>query len=464
MKWVKLWNRKHTMQHDYLGRFIWFVNNPYYRLCNIMIVGVGQHKHDFYAEEKEWNRLMDNLSREVYQTGFLQKMLKRFNSDRKKIKKLTLTLHDPTQLKRLSPSELLKRYQALREGYILYTYFFWIPWSLNEMVVLWFERELQKKFLTDYKDIFTAVTVPLKSILMDKQMSELLQYKIQGNLNRHIDAHVQKYQWLGVYSLLDKPWTKKDFLSQISGIRDPKKYLADKLLEMKTRKSDSQRALSRLRKYPKLLRVAKVLQTFAWLRTERVDVWREVLFLSQPFYRELERRMGLKKNQAPHLSYEEIIVFLKNGEKPTVRELDGKDLLYLKNGKLQIIRNQKKIKAVLKKELGKGVNPNSKVIKGRVACSGKAKGRVRIIMSPADCRKMKKGEVLVSNMTHPDYMVGIQKAKAIITDEGGISCHATIISRELKIPCIIGTKVATQVLKNADMVEVDANKGIVKKL
>lgn len=56
----------------------------------------------------------------------------------------------------------------------------------------------------------------------------------------------------------------------------------------------------------------------------------------------------------------------------------------------------------------------------------------------------------------------MERAATIITDEGGITCHAAIISRELKIPCIIGTKIATQVLKDGDRVEVDANKGIIR--
>jgi len=67
-------------------------------------------------------------------------------------------------------------------------------------------------------------------------------------------------------------------------------------------------------------------------------------------------------------------------------------------------------------------------------------------------------------MTNPNMMPLIRKAKAIITDEGGITCHAAIISRELNIPCIIGTKIATKVLKDGDRVEVDADKGIVRKL
>ena len=75
---------------------------------------------------------------------------------------------------------------------------------------------------------------------------------------------------------------------------------------------------------------------------------------------------------------------------------------------------------------------------------------------------MRKGQVLVSGSTGPEMILACKKAGAIITDEGGIISHAALVSRELGIPAIIGTKVATKILKNGDLVEVDANNGIVK--
>ena len=74
---------------------------------------------------------------------------------------------------------------------------------------------------------------------------------------------------------------------------------------------------------------------------------------------------------------------------------------------------------------------------------------------------MKKGEILVASMTSPDYITAIKKAAAIITDEGGMTCHAAIVSRELRIPCIVGTKIATKVLKNGDIVNINTNQGII---
>ena len=67
-------------------------------------------------------------------------------------------------------------------------------------------------------------------------------------------------------------------------------------------------------------------------------------------------------------------------------------------------------------------------------------------------------------MTRPEFMPILRKAAAIVTDEGGITCHAAIVARELKIPCIIGTQIATRVLKDGDLVLVDATNGVVKKI
>lgn len=99
---------------------------------------------------------------------------------------------------------------------------------------------------------------------------------------------------------------------------------------------------------------------------------------------------------------------------------------------------------------------------GDVAYAGKATERVRLVLEYKDMYEFEEGEVLVSSMTVPDFLPVMKKASAFITDEGGVTCHAAVIAREMKKPCIIGTKVATQILKNGDEVEVDANSGIIK--
>jgi phosphoenolpyruvate synthase/pyruvate phosphate dikinase len=88
--------------------------------------------------------------------------------------------------------------------------------------------------------------------------------------------------------------------------------------------------------------------------------------------------------------------------------------------------------------------------------------RVKIVTHPNEVGKVEEWDILVSQMTLPSFISAMQKASAFITDEWGITCHAAIVSRELKKSCITGTKIATQVLKDGDLVEVDVNTGIVK--
>ncbi|RJQ30699.1 hypothetical protein C4572_03755 [Candidatus Parcubacteria bacterium] len=106
----------------------------------------------------------------------------------------------------------------------------------------------------------------------------------------------------------------------------------------------------------------------------------------------------------------------------------------------------------------------TKELKGSTACVGKATGKVKIINLPEDMIKMEQGDILVSSATTPSIVPAMKKASAIVTDEGGLTCHAAIVSRELSIPCVVGLKVVTKFVKDGDKVEVDAGKAIIRKL
>lgn len=105
--------------------------------------------------------------------------------------------------------------------------------------------------------------------------------------------------------------------------------------------------------------------------------------------------------------------------------------------------------------------PDQKTFDGTIAYKGVVEGEVQVINLKKDVAKFKKGNILVAPMTTPHYLPAMKIASAFITDEGGVTCHAAIVAREMKTPCIIGTKIATQVLKNGDKVKVDANAGVV---
>jgi phosphoenolpyruvate synthase/pyruvate phosphate dikinase len=108
--------------------------------------------------------------------------------------------------------------------------------------------------------------------------------------------------------------------------------------------------------------------------------------------------------------------------------------------------------------------PDKKEIKGQTAYGGLVKGNARIIFNPTvhSARVFQKGDILITGMTRPEFLPLMRKAGAVVTDAGGILSHAAITAREMKIPTVIGTTVATKIFKDGDMVEVDATHGVVR--
>ena len=103
------------------------------------------------------------------------------------------------------------------------------------------------------------------------------------------------------------------------------------------------------------------------------------------------------------------------------------------------------------------------VLKGIPASAGIARGKAKIILTPKHIDKMQDGNILVAEFTNPLFTPAILIASAVVTDKGGFLCHAAIISREMGIPCIVGTQKATKVLSDEEEVIVDGEKGKVSK-
>ena len=201
--------------------------------------------------------------------------------------------------------------------------------------------------------------------------------------------------------------------------------------------------------------LTKMYQEMLYLKDLRDDYRRESFYYIHPFMIELAKRLNL--------TMEELGLTLP-GEIP----LSKGELTLRKQACSVELKNNKRIvfsgPDALKHFEGHQSTSENSIIKGIIGFKGIVKGMVQIIKSREDIAKFKKGNILVAITTNPNHLPAMQKASAFVTDEGGITCHAAIVARELKIPCIIGTKSATKVLKDGDIVEVDANSGMIRKI
>ncbi len=159
----------------------------------------------------------------------------------------------------------------------------------------------------------------------------------------------------------------------------------------------------------------------------------------------------------------------KNAPLPTPEELEQrKKVLYVHQyppGKIEFYFGEQAQKMIDQKEFfKKEVDHTVNEVKGQVGYRGIVTGKVCIVTSRADMNKFQDGDIIVSEMTDPSYLPIMKRALAFVTDEGGMLCHAAIVARELQKPCVIGTKHATKVFHDGDMIEVNAEQGTVKKI
>jgi len=190
---------------------------------------------------------------------------------------------------------------------------------------------------------------------------------------------------------------------------------------------------------------------------------------SERFFRNVMKFIAEKeKYNADYLTcltQEEFEDYLKNGNLPDESKLAERyeaSVLYFEKDKMFLLFGEDVAK--VEEAIAEQATADKNIVKGITAYPGKISGRARVVLDPLNPPTFNEGDILVTGMTRPEFMPLIEKSAAIVTDVGGILCHAAITAREMKIPCVVGTAVATKIFKNDDMLEVDAESGVVKKL
>lgn len=278
--------------------------------------------------------------------------------------------------------------------------------------------------------------------------------------------HINKYGWIQCRNYYGKEWTVGEILERI---KSKIAHAEVDLLHLKNldnkMKDDYQKIIKALNPNKDIKQTIEISKELIYQRTFRTDVYHQSGYNLRELLADIGKRLGYSFDDLIHMRYEEI---LNLPSKPVSR----KDLNERKKGFAMIMIDGKmnwfwgKDLKTFQKELKdfRRLTKNFKEIKGITANPGKAFGVVRIIKTVEDIKKINRGDILVTPMTFPSFVPAMEKASAFVTDEGGILCHAAIVSREMNKPCVIATKIATKVLKDGDLVEVDAEHGIIRKI
>lgn len=383
----------------------------------------------------------------------------------------------------------LKRFCELVKEHWRYT---WVQesadvFSTYELPKL-LQAELPTLTLSEHQDLAITLSAPLQLSFIEQEHRELLRLglrwyptlrhtKTLAGAPRGLQAGLERltkdYVWILSNYRQGKPLTRQILWQQIryDCLHKPRPSLVRELKSLNTKVARVTQAQGRLhRKFkltPKLTAAFSLLSWWATWIDERKRLALIANWYLEHYAQELSRRWKKPVWQIKFLTLDEQLKVFKSGWRMNAGKLKARRKLsawvVIKQGKglKQNILTGRQAQVLHKLILEP---KTTRELRGMVASAPveAISGRVQIVLDPHR-DKFTPGRILVTTMTRPDFIPFLRHAKAIITDEGGITSHAAIISRELRIPCIIGTRQATKILKNGNRVKIDLRVGLVRK-
>lgn len=290
--------------------------------------------------------------------------------------------------------------------------------------------------------------------------------KVNKEIYIKLLSHQDKFSWMNIYCWLGEPFALPDYIKRIKNLLkfDCQNELLKLKKEREIREKRSQELIEKLKIGKDTLMLIITIRDYAYLKAYRFDVYSISQYNVRNLIAEIADRNNISSLDVIYSTPQEIVNWLENKTQPNISLIKEREKEYaiIKLGGREIIIYSGRELAKFKRSFKVKDYSRLKEIKGNVTFPGKVIGKVKIVLDGSMIKKINKGDILVAPMTNPDYTPVIPKVSAIITDQGGLLCHAAIIAREFNIPCIIGTKIATQVLKDGDQVEVDAENGVVR--
>lgn len=425
------------------------------------------------AFSKAGEKILEKLKKEP---GFLEKIVEVNHKEIPVVLEAAEKLSGK-QLSELSEEELLKRWNDWFDSFMRL-----MTWSamgtMLEMEEPLLSKELEellsKKLGKRNEKIgehFQLLTTSTEPTVAKKEELDLLNLRLEQlseNISdQDISEHTKKYSWIA-FGYDGPGWTKKDTEERLLGLPDKTSEIENLIKEKKNSGKKLEKDQARIEKELKLndeeKRLFNILRVLGFWKFERKFQNQKGHEMVEDFIKEIARRNDLTLEEAKMIAPNEIEqVLLENRVDKKALDERLEESLVIFKGLDYVVISGKETKPVLETiEKALSFDPRLTELHGSTAYPGKAIGVVRHINSPKEMSKMNQDDILVSTSTSPDILPAMKKAGAIITDSGGITCHAAIIAREIKVPTLVGTKTASKILKEGTMVDVDTSKGIAR--
>ena len=369
----------------------------------------------------------------------------------------------------LSQNQLINAYNKFSKIY----YDWWLLTISLELATITLEPELGqrlKKYYSntkEYNHAFSILSSPPTLTFYRQEQKDLLSILLlpENQQKETLKNHQKKYFWiLNSYlksQILDLSYFLKD-LEKLGNTNFKKslKEIKDYPSHIKREKQNIYKKIHHDKNFRQLV---SLVEKFSTLQNERkMDNFKAEHFLEE-FVKTFSQKSKIDKNSLKCLVLNELSEIFtkdfhqtfKSRQKSFVFHCTDKEIIPYEGQNALLLANRFINLPHLKQN----------IIQGQVASLGKIhhfRGTAKIVLTVDQIHKLKSGDILITTMTSPDFIIGMKKAGAIITDIGGMLSHAAIVARELKKPCIVGTEIATKVIHDGDVVELHNGKGTIR--
>lgn len=292
-------------------------------------------------------------------------------------------------------------------------------------------------------------------------------------LTKALERHAKVFGFIPCYDVIDAPWDIVAFRRELKTLlKLPLNELQSEYRTYRKKFVDRRRAFQSLIRQRRFSTREKALlsmaHSLAFIKDERDDYRRRQSFAIRPLFAEIARRAQLPFRAPLYLLHDEMVSWFATGRLPIARKeivqrMRGYCIVKIDGGSFAIYSGLR-MQQFLARQKFQAEEVQSSEVAGIVGYPGNVVGRVRVVRTKHDLRRVQKGDILIAVTTNPDYVPAMRKCKAFVTDEGGLTSHAAIVARELHVPCIVGTRRATSIFRDGERVEVDADRGIVRRL
>ena len=407
----------------------------------------------------------------------LEKILKKFYSARKTVKK-NLVRYSARDYSKLSNKKLIDLFQKNREQVHHITVFDQFGWLAEEYWTPLMEEALKraglKKGEDEYHKTLFALTKPKEISTTLSEKRDILKSAIRitqkkSTIETESEELARVYGWMPVFAFgdaWDKEHYKKDLDALITKSQDE---LIEQFEPLKNYSGNRNREIKAIvKKYKIASRDLQLFIDFGLALDARNEAEYCLSFggyYVRPMYEEIAKRLFIPISDLRLIYEHEIALCLQGRENVMVILKDKRGMVaygYDKEMKTRINLGDIETRKLFKHLESYVQNiQGGDEFKGTCASSGMAEGIARIIPHPDQNARVNDGDILITHATTVDYLPAMKKAAAIVTEVGGLTCHAAVVSREFGIPCVVALKNAMKNFKDGDLIEVNADRGLV---